>query len=465
MQTRGLLREYASTVSLVARTLDVLAIALAGWVGFALRFDHWALPQNYQIAILIGTLLVLVIFPMAGIYHSWRGRGILQQIQALIAAWITIAVALLIFSTLTKTGASFSRYWMAIWFGCGAFYLITFRVSLTLLLRYIRKRGWNHRHIVIVGTGKLSQYVVQRLQQAPWTGLDIVAFFSEDTLSEKVSGLSQSPVLPISSLSNYVSNNRVDEVWLTLPLSEEERVHSILHSLRHCTSTIRYVPDIFGFRLLNHAVTDIAGMPILDLNISPMVGINRAIKTIEDWILALIILTISSPLFLAIAVGVKLSSPGPIFYRQIRLGWNGREFKMLKFRSMPINAEQHTGAIWATRGEQRATPFGAFLRKTSLDELPQFINVLKGEMSIVGPRPERPVFVEQFKNEVPDYMKKHMVKAGITGWAQVNGWRGDTDLSTRIQHDLFYIENWSLWLDLKIIALTMLRGFMHQNAY
>jgi putative colanic acid biosynthesis UDP-glucose lipid carrier transferase len=172
-----------------------------------------------------------------------------------------------------------------------------------------------------------------------------------------------------------------------------------------------------------------------------------------------------SPLMLVLAAAVKLSSPGPVFYRQERMSWNNKTFWMLKFRSMPVDAEQGTGAVWAKAGECRATRVGAFLRKTSLDELPQFLNVLKGDMSIVGPRPERPVFVHKFKQEIPAYMKKHMVKAGITGWAQVNGWRGSTDLCKRIECDLFYIENWSLWFDIKIVFLTLFKGFVHRNAY
>ena len=168
---------------------------------------------------------------------------------------------------------------------------------------------------------------------------------------------------------------------------------------------------------------------------------------------------------LLIAIGVKLSSPGPVLYRQKRVGWNGREFTMLKFRSMPVEAELETGPIWASKMDKRATPFGAFLRKTSLDELPQLFNVLRGEMSLIGPRPERPVFVEKYKDEVPHYNKKHLVKAGLTGWAQVHGWRGNTCLHTRIEHDLYYIENWSLWLDIKIIVMTLFRGLIHKNAY
>jgi len=207
------------------------------------------------------------------------------------------------------------------------------------------------------------------------------------------------------------------------------------------------------------------GIPIVDLNATPMVGMNRLLKAAFDRILSSIILIVVAPLMLFIAILVKFSSPGPVLFRQQRVGWNGRPFMMLKFRSMPVNVENVTGPVWAKSSDGRATKIGTILRRTSLDELPQFFNVLRGDMSIVGPRPERSVFVEKFKDEVPDYMKKHLVKAGITGWAQVNGWRGNTDLGKRIEYDMYYIEHWSLWFDIKIVFLTIVRGFINKNAY
>ena len=211
-------------------------------------------------------------------------------------------------------------------------------------------------------------------------------------------------------------------------------------------------------------MTEIAGLPVINLTESPLEGANRLLKKLEDFVLSLSILLIASPLMLLIAIGVKLSSPGPVFYRQERVTWNGERFRMLKFRTMPIDAESATGPVWSRRDEGRATRFGAFLRRTSLDELPQFLNVLRGEMSLVGPRPERPEFVERFRQEIPGYMQKHLVKAGITGWAQVNDLRGDTSLHERIQYDLYYIENWSLWFDLRILALTLMHIFRSRNA-
>ena len=256
----------------------------------------------------------------------------------------------------------------------------------------------------------------------------------------------------------------VDEVWLALSFSEEQAIKDALHALRHSTASIRFAPDLFALRLVNHGMSDVLGMPMYDLSTSPMTGVNQLIKWLEDKLLSALILLLISPLMLVLALGVKLTSRGPVFYRQQRVGLNNQPFNMLKFRSMPVDIEKD-GVRWGGSATKATTRFGQFIRKTSLDELPQFINVLKGDMSIVGPRPERPMFVEQFKEEIPDYMKKHLVKAGITGWAQVNGWRGDTDLKTRIEYDLYYIENWSLWFDIKIILLTILKGFVNKHAY
>ena len=226
-----------------------------------------------------------------------------------------------------------------------------------------------------------------------------------------------------------------------------------------------FVPDIYNFTLLHHSVSEIAGLAVINLTDSPLHGVHALVKTLEDMLLASVLLALASPLMIALALGVKRSSPGPVFYRQERVTWSGASFQMLKFRTMPSDAESHSGPVWANRDESRATPFGAFLRRWSLDELPQLFNVLRGEMSIVGPRPERPEFVARFRQEIPRYMQKHLVKAGITGWAQVNDFRGNTDLNERIQYDLYYIENWSVWFDLRIIAMTVLHVFRTRNAY
>ncbi len=461
----GLMKHHSSTLTTITRLADVTAVALGGYVAFGLRFGEWDIYSHYQVAILLAALLTAVVFPRFGMYHSWRGKSRLNQLHRITISWATILLLLIVVAFLTKTSATFSRQWAMVWGVTGWSLLLLFRMALAQTLRIMRKQGWNQRRIVIIGAGNLGRDVARRIREATWTGLDVVGFIDDDQqlCGTRIDGIEVK--CGTRELSALLDKEDIDEVWLALPFPAEKRIKEILHELRHSTLTIRFIPDIFGFRLINHSVAEIAGLPILNLTDTPMQGMNRFIKELEDKLLALLILIVASPVMIWCAIGVKLSSPGPVFYRQERVSWNGTPFQMLKFRSMPVEAEKETGAVWARAGENRATKFGAMLRRTSLDELPQFINVLKGDMSVVGPRPERPVFVEKFKDEIPLYMQKHLVKAGITGWAQVNGWRGDTDLNKRIEYDLYYIENWSLWFDLKIIILTIARGFMHENAY
>jgi Undecaprenyl-phosphate glucose phosphotransferase len=258
---------------------------------------------------------------------------------------------------------------------------------------------------------------------------------------------------------------KVDQVLIALSRQHYADLDEILRTLRDETVDIQLVPDIHEYVTLGCAVEDFDGLPLVNLNDSPLEGWGALAKRFTDMILAAGALFVLSPLLGLLATLIRLTSPGPVFFKQERMGLDGRTFWMLKFRSMRMNAEAETGAVWAQKGDERRTVLGGFLRATSLDELPQFWNVLLGEMSLVGPRPERPVFVQKFRNEIPHYMLRHKVKAGITGWAQINGWRGNTALDRRIECDLYYIRNWSYFLDLKILAVTCWRGFINKNAY
>lgn len=465
MFSKGTLREYASALSITARFLDVLCVFLGGLIAYFIAFGNLTLPISYRIAILIGVLLSVIVFSFSGLYRSWRGQGWFNQARILTVSLASVIIILVTIAYLTNTSLLFSRLWMGLWVICSLSMLLLFRFSLNHLLRILRASGFNRRKIIIIGAGDLGTRVARALNNASWAGIQIMGFIDDnlDIEDKEIDGIK---ILgSIDKLQEIVVRSEIDEVWVALPLRAERRVKDILHELRHNTAAVRFVPDIFGMHLLNHSIVDVAGFPVLNITESPMFGLNRFVKFLEDKVIAGIILVLISPLLLIISLGVKLSSPGPVFYRQERVSWNGKPFMMMKFRSMPIDSESKTGAVWAKSGEDRATKFGAFLRRTSLDELPQFIDVLKGNMSIVGPRPERPIFVDQFKEEVPRYMKKHMMKAGITGWAQVNGWRGNTDLHKRIEHDLYYIDNWSFWFDIKIILLTLFKGFVHKNAY
>lgn len=463
MYPQGFLREHSSILVWVMRLLDWSVLLLSCGVGFIAVFGLIEPPKHYKVALLTSVLLTGLIFPSYSLYRAWRGVDRTQEVAAVFAAWTTVFVALVFISFITKTSADYSRMWMLIWYCGGGVALILTRFLLRSILRHLRSVGFNQRHIVIIGSGDVGRHVFEKLNDASETGFNIKGYFSDDPLMAVANAsLVQGAVIDAAS---FIETTEIDQIWLAMPLRDADRIQEVVNRLRNTTIDIRLVPDIFGFRLINHSISSIAGLSVVNLSVTPMDGLNRVIKSIEDKLIAAVILLLISPIIIALSIAVKLSSPGPVFYRQKRLSWNGREFKMYKFRSMPIDSEKASGAVWASKGEVRATRVGAFLRRTSLDELPQFYNVLKGDMSIVGPRPERKIFVEKFKDEIPGYMQKHMVKAGITGWAQVNGWRGDTDLKARIEHDLYYIDNWSLWLDLKIIFLTIFKGFVHKNAY
>ena len=460
---------YSIPIGFISRILDVLIIIVCGlvvyFVQFELKGEFKSFPQNYSLVLVFSAFLSLLVFPVFGVYTSWRGKSFLHQARMVLSAWLTVLSLVVLLLFLVKVSTDFSRLWFVSWGTTSFVLLILARKASFILLDSLRKRGLNHKKVVVIGAGELGQEVVSRVSESKWTGFDVLAFFDDDIslINGKFFGV---PVLSnIDNLASYVSENNVDEVWIALPLRAEKRMQAVMYSLRHSLVNIKLLPDIFGMRLINHSVSNMLGLPIVALSATPMDGLNRYIKALEDRIIALLILLLISPLMAIIAIGVKFSSAGPILYKQERVGWNGVAFNMLKFRSMPVDVEKNTGAVWAKAGENRATKFGSFLRKSSLDELPQFLNVLMGNMSIVGPRPERTVFVEKFKDEIPDYMKKHLVKAGVTGWAQINGWRGDTDLSKRIECDMFYIENWSLWFDIKIIFLTVFKGFINKNAY
>ena len=467
---RGILKRNADALLLVSQVVNPLLVGLIGYLTFYFyllpkpEFDDF--PARYQIAILVGMLLTILILSWFQVYRPWRGIRLRQELWTIFLAWGGAIMVMIIIAFFTKTSTDFSRVWIAGWWITSGILLIALRAAIHLSLRFARSRGYNQRQVVVAGAGSLGQKIVSRIRSAPWVGLEIIGFFddNEQLQGQVINGI---PVAgKLDDMEMYLQKEDIDQVWIALPLRAETRMKQLMKKILVSTSVeIRFVPDIFEFRLLNFSVSEVVGLPVLNLTDSPMFGIHQLLKAVEDRIIAGLALIILAPIMALIALGVKLSSPGPAFYRQERVSWNGLSFTMLKFRSMPVNAEQSKGAQWATAGDQRTTLFGHFLRRTSLDELPQLINVIKGEMSIVGPRPERPVFIEEFRTEIPDYMQKHLVKAGITGWAQVNGWRGDTDLGTRIKYDLYYIENWSVSLDLKIMIMTVFKGMIHKNAY
>ncbi|OAI19893.1 undecaprenyl-phosphate glucose phosphotransferase [Methylomonas koyamae] len=463
----GLFRQYGHTVILLLRIVDVAMLLAAAWAAHFFWLREYAIDQHYRIVTALGVLGAIIFFEIGQVYRPWRNDAMRGEVARIVRAWLLalLAVVSIVFLVRLHVWFGSSYRWIASWGGLGLLFVLGARGAMSQILRGLRARGWSQGKIVMVGLNQMAVAAARQLNQSPWAGLQAVGYVDDRTGNRQALNADGLPHLgTLADLPALIDRYGVDEVWVAY--QGESLTERAQYQLRHLPVSIRLVIDCFAFKQSKFlSLNTVAGIPTLDFSVSPLHGVNRYIKEAEDRLLALILLLLISPLMLLIAVGVKLSSPGPVFYRQVRVGWNNRKFTMLKFRSMPVGVESKTGAVWAKPGENRATPFGAFLRKTSLDELPQLLNVLRGDMSLVGPRPERPDFVEVFKEQVPNYMKKHMVKAGITGWAQVNGWRGDTDLHRRIEHDLYYIQNWSLWFDIEIAFRTVLTGFIHKNAY
>lgn len=463
----GLFKQYGHTVILLLRFIDVAMLLGAAWVSHYFWLRQFVIDQDYRIVISLGILAAIIFFEIGQVYRPWSNDTMRGEVARIVRAWLSAIVLVISIVALVRLQFWFgsSYRWIITWWALGLLFVLTARSLLSRVLQWLRARGWSQGRIVLVGLNRMAVAVSRQLNHSSWAGLQVVGYV--DDLVEKqplVSDVSLPRLGDLEDLTAIVANQAIDEVWIAFP--GESLAERAQYQLRHLPVSIRLVIDCYAFKQSKFlSLNTVAGIPTLDVSVSPLHGVNRYIKEIEDRVLALMLLILISPLLLLIAIGVKLSSKGPVFYRQERVGWNNRSFTMLKFRSMPVDAEANTGAVWAKPGEKRATPFGGFLRKTSLDELPQLFNVLKGDMSLVGPRPERPDFVEVFKDQVPNYMKKHMVKAGITGWAQVNGWRGDTDLNRRIEHDLYYIQHWSVWFDLEIALRTVLTGFINKNAY
>ncbi len=430
----------------LARFIDIVSIVVIGWLLIP-SVVTTNLLNIYGWSMFVAVLASTLVFPAFGVYSSWRSMRLLRLLRQVLYAWTSVVLIVATLFFLFKVGEQVSRYWLLVWWFVTLLTMWSARASIYALLGYMRKTGANHKHVMLLGDALACERVTAQVKSRPQAGYEITQCMSLTELETLGKGL-----------VGY------DELWLLLPLSQASHIESILQLLNQCTVNVRWLPDDSALLSVWQSPKDLLGMTALDLRVSPMSEpANLLLKAIEDRVLALAILLLISPVMLLLALGVKLTSKGPVFYRQERVGLNGELFNMLKFRSMPVDVEKD-GVQWGSAGSKTNTWFGAFIRKTSLDELPQFINVLKGDMSIVGPRPERPMFVEQFKDEIPGYMQKHMVKAGITGWAQVHGWRGDTCLKTRIEFDLWYIEHWSLWLDIKIIIMTLFKGFVHSNA-
>jgi putative colanic acid biosynthesis UDP-glucose lipid carrier transferase len=422
--------------------------------------------REYQVLAVIAVLLVLTVFNGAGVYRPWRSATLGAEIHRTWVAWALVAGILLGMAYATKTGALFSRRVALTWSFLTPGIIAAFHIAVRIALRYVRARGYNSKTYVIVGGGDLARRAHEQIASQPWLGMRASGYFDDDARCT-CAGL---PWLgPAEDVAAYVKRNRTNHVYVALPMSAEGRIRHVVDLLADSTASVYLVPDIFTFPLMRAQVEHIDGLPVIGLRETPFAGVAGYVKRVEDVILATGILLLISPLLAAIAVVVKLSSPsGPVLFKQRRYGLDGHAIRIYKFRTMTV-CEDGDCFVQATRADPRVTRVGAFLRRTSLDELPQFFNVLQGRMSIVGPRPHPVALNEQFRPMIKGYMLRHKVRPGITGLAQVHGWRGETDtlakMEKRLDYDLRYIQSWSLLLDLRIIVRTIFNGFWGSNAY
>ncbi|WP_149196348.1 undecaprenyl-phosphate glucose phosphotransferase [Luteimonas suaedae] len=459
--------KFTIAFGLGLRLGDLAILAGTAALAYRLRFGNADLPLEYLRAIAHTLVFALLILNGSSLYRSWRGRGLVAEILKLTAQWALLFVVLLVYAAALKLTGDISRIWALSWFGLSLCAAVALRVGVRSAAHWVRERGLDLRSAVIVGANPDAQRILDTLRRSHWAGIRVRGWFATHADRGQLTGV---PMLGgLENLGGYVESSHIDQVWLALPMHEQAKISFALAQLEHSTADVKYLPDLFGMRLLNHSVDSFLGLPVINLRSSPLDGEARVVKAAEDKLLASLILLLISPLLTTIAVAVKLSSPGPVLFRQLRHGRDGKPIEVWKFRSMRVHQEHDGQVTQATRDDPRVTPLGAFLRRTSLDELPQFFNVLQGTMSIVGPRPHAIAHNEHYKTLVDHYMQRHRVKPGITGWAQVNGLRGETDtlekMAKRVRYDLFYLQNWSLALDLKIIAMTVLKGFFGKNAY
>jgi putative colanic acid biosynthesis UDP-glucose lipid carrier transferase len=454
-------RPFAFKVSyapLIA-VIDLILVVASGFVAYWLRFGQ-LLPRDNFLALIAATaVLVVLCLNVAGMYHSHRGAPLTQILShytiALIAPF-SLVFAFLIF---TKTAADYSRIWLLAFIVCIWTSGVLYRTGHFYLFRYLRSRGRNLKNVIIVSLdpASLPDNFIPDAHESGYQPVKIVALYNSQGYFDP------------ESLPDLVESCDAGEIWFCLPLSLGNVIKDATYALRRETVDIRFLPEFDDMQLLNHRASEVAGRFSLDLSYTPLDGSNAFLKRLEDIVVGAIISVVILPFCAVIALLVKLSSPGPVIYKQMRHGLGGKPIKVYKFRTMKLHTEDTVFPTQARKDDPRFTRIGAFLRRTSLDELPQFFNVLQGRMSIVGPRPHALAHNEYYMDLVQSYMWRHKVKPGITGWAQVNGLRGETDtvekMQRRVEYDLNYINNWSLLLDLKIILLTIITGFTNPNAY
>lgn len=467
---QGWIRAYQSDLAAIYRVIDGLLII--GVLVISLTVWGHGLSKDWLIVGLVAVGAFAVMAEPVELYRSWRTDSFRSMATTTAVAWASVCLLLLIIGYFSSAGGDYSRLVVGTWFLLTFIVLALWRYGLRRMLFFLRVHDRNTRAAAIIGVTESGLRLAGDLARNPQLGIRLRGFYrisGPDSVAENditAAGLG----LPgeLDDAVKAARSGELDLIYIALPIEEAKRIGEILALFADTTATVHLLPDIFGTNLLHARWHKIGGSAVLSIYDTPIQGINGWLKRLEDVVIASVALIALAPLMLLIALGIKLTSPGPVIFRQRRYGLCGTTIDVWKFRSMTTQENGDT-VIQARRNDPRITRFGAFLRRTSLDELPQFFNVLQGGMSIVGPRPHAVAHNEQYRSIVSGYMLRHKVKPGITGWAQINGWRGETDtldkMTKRVEHDLDYIRNWSIFLDIHIVLMTITRGFIGKNAY
>ncbi|HDR8946398.1 TPA: undecaprenyl-phosphate glucose phosphotransferase [Burkholderia vietnamiensis] len=453
---------------MMARLVDI-AVIVAGSL-LASQFRYQTVSESHFDGALVtfSIAFALVLFPAFGVYESWRGRSMLRLSGKISLAWFAVQACGIVLMFSLHRSDVISRLWFVYWTAMTGSALIASRIGVHIFLRSVRHAGINLRRVAVVGHAQHCQQVIRNIEESPASGFRPAAVFD---LQPAVASVS--PRVPVftelDEFAKFVRETGVQEIWLALPLSEEATILRFVNAFGDDLVNIRFIPDVRSVALFDGAMVDLMGAPAINLVASPLPRQAMWKKELFDRLFAAVALIGLLPVMVMIAIAVKLSSRGPVFFKQYRKGADGREFQILKFRTMRVHVEQAGVVTQATKTDSRITRVGRFLRKTSLDELPQFLNVLRGDMSVVGPRPHAIEHDRLYQKVVDGYIHRYRIKPGITGWAQVNGYRGETDrlekMQKRVEYDLYYLRNWSFWLDMRIVAATIVNGFVNRNAY
>ncbi len=470
------MEEHQKQLNRIFILLDAIAIIAAyalAYLIIASRKNAIALPASFYFSVLV--IIVPVALILNGLNGMYSQKRSLSKRRVLGMVFTSSTILLLVFTLVLFLGSknqyiyNFSRSLIIYFYIFMMVFEVAERAVVRLALKDIRKKGYNAKEVLLVGYSRAAEGFIDRCRMNPDWGYRIRGILDDHKDAEYM--YKNIPIIgKIRSLSSQLEENKIentlDEIVITLSLQDYDYLEEIVNECERSGVHTKFVPDYNNIIPTVPQVEDVQGLPVINIRRLPLSeGANAFIKRAIDIFGSLFGLIIFSPIMIGTMIAVKCSSPGPIFYKQERIGRHGKAFNMYKFRSMVVQEEDDEKKEWTTKNDPRVTPVGRFIRKTSIDEMPQFWNILKGDMSLVGPRPERPQFVEKFRDEIPHYMIKHQVRPGLTGWAQVNGYRGDTSIEKRIEYDLYYIENWTVGFDFKIMFLTIFKGFINKNAY